>query len=220
MKILIIEDDFTIRTQLAQLLEAYGYESLSLERFENAVADALAAGPDLILLDLGLVGSDGYRICRELREHSAVPIIVVTSRDTETDELMSMRVGADDFITKPYRTPILLARIETLLRRAYGSGGELVTQIGGVALNLGNSTLTYAGQSVELTKNELRILHELMKQRGVIISRDKLMEALWQSDEFVDDNTLTVNINRLRRKLEEIGLADYIITKRGQGYMI
>jgi DNA-binding response OmpR family regulator len=220
-RILIIEDDATIRAELKTMLEKYGYSVAAPDDFTDIANTALTAAPNLILLDLGLPYHDGHRICREIRKSSLVPIIVVTSRNTETDELMSLHLGADDFVAKPYNTQILLTRIENVMRRAYcGNQAETVITVEGVSLNPESSTLSFDGQTEELTKNETRILTLLMKNRGKIISRDRIMTELWQSDEFVDDNTLTVNVNRLRKKLAEIGMAELIQTKRGQGYMI
>ncbi|GHU64419.1 DNA-binding response regulator [Clostridia bacterium] len=219
-KILIIEDDETIRTELKNLLEKYGYEIDTPDSFTDLIPFILTSSPHLILLDLGLPLHDGHYICREIRKHSTIPIIVVTSRNTSTDELMSMNLGADDFIAKPYHTQILLARIENVLRRTYQNSSESTIQVGTVSLNLSNSSISVNGKTQELTKNELRILRLLMRNQGNIISREQIMEELWQTDEFVDDNTLTVNINRLRKKLEETGLSHFIRTKRGQGYII
>ena len=220
-KILIIEDDATIRTELKTMLEKYNYLVIAPYDLTGIVNTAMTAAPNLILLDLGLPYHDGHHICREIRKQSSAPIIVVTSRDTEIDELMSLHLGADDFITKPYNTQILLTRIENVLRRTYGGNqSNTVLEAGGASLNLENSTVSFDGQSQELTKNEARILGLLMKNQGKIISRDQIMAELWQSDEFVDDNTLTVNVNRLRKKLSELGLNELIQTKRRQGYMI
>ncbi len=219
--IYIIEDDETMRSELKTLLEKYGYLCLGGNEFEHVVEDILRTAPQLVLLDINLPVFDGYHICRQLRKHTNIPIIMVTSRNSDVDELISMNLGADDFITKPYNTQILLARIASLLRRAYPNNTpSTVLTYKGVVLDLLKSTIRYAGQEMELTKNELRILHQLMAHPGVISSRDDLMNALWQSDEFVDDNTLTVNINRLRRKLSAIGVNDLLVTKRGQGYRV
>jgi len=219
--ILLIEDDSVIRAELKNLLEKYAYSVVAPEDFNNIITLALTIAPELILLDLGLPSYDGHHICREIRKKSSVPIIVVTSRDTEVDELMSIRLGADDFITKPYNTQILLARIENVLRRAYGgSQTEEILTAKSVSLNLYNSTVSFNNQTQELTKNEVRILRLLMKSQDKIIPREQIMTELWQSDEFVDDNTLTVNINRLRKKLNEIGAGELIQTKRGQGYIL
>ena len=220
MKILIIEDDETIRRELKSLLEKYGYTAVSTEDFQNVVEFTLAEAPQLVLLDINLPVYDGYHICRELRRVTKVPVIVVTSRDSETDELMSMNLGADDFITKPYNTQILLARISALLNRAYNPDASAALSFAGMTLDLGKCLLSGAGGAAELTKNETGIMRLLLKNRDTITSRDELMNELWQSDEFVDDNTLTVNINRLRKKLSEIGLPDALKTRRGQGYSL
>ncbi len=180
----------------------------------------LKAKPHLVLLDLQLPFCDGYTVCRELRRQSDVPVIVVTSRDSELDELMSMNLGADDFVTKPYNTQILLARIASVLSRAWRADSAAKLAHHGLTLDIAASTATAAGQTVELTKNELRILQLLMQGAGRIHTRSEIMEHLWQSDAFIDDNTLTVNINRLRKKLESIGVTGYLVTKRGQGYLV
>ncbi|MDR1292497.1 MAG: response regulator transcription factor, partial [Clostridiales Family XIII bacterium] len=170
--------------------------------------------------DINLPRYDGFHICRELRRESNVPIIVVTSRSSEADELMSMNLGADNFVTKPYNTDILLAKISALLNRAYDAGAAQSLRFGDLTLDTGKSEAGFGGQSVELTKNELRILLLLIERQGNIVSREDMMEALWQTDAFVDDNTLTVNINRLRKKLGGIGATDILKTKRGQGYSL
>ena len=219
-KILIVEDHPPIREELSSFLRKYGYEAKALTDFESVVKDCLDEQADLILLDINLPVYDGYYICREIREQSDVPIIVVTSRDSEMDELMSMNLGADDFITKPYNMQILIARIASLLKRTKHVQKEEIVEYRGLKINVSNSIITYQGTEVELSKNEIRILSCLMKNKGNIVSRDDLMEALWQTNEFVDDNTLTVNVNRLRKKLESVNLKDFIKTRRGQGYII
>ena len=175
-----------------------------------------------MLLDLGLPRYDGYHVCRALRARNAqLPIMVVTSRSDELDELMSMNLGADDFITKPFNPQILLARMARILQRAYpAGGGSPVLSAGGVELDLGSGTACFSGREARLTRNEALLLRQLLRQPGQIVSRDALMNALWQSDQFVDDNTLTVNVARLRRTLEELGLKDVLITRRGQGYQL
>lgn len=220
MKILIIEDNKKIRDELKVFLERYGYEICCLEEFENAAEQVLALHPHLILLDINLPVYDGFLVCREIRKKSGVPIIVVTSRDSDVDELMSMNFGADDFITKPYNTQILLAHIAAILNRTYQTQNEMTHEYAGLLVNISKGTAAYQGKETELTKNELRILDLLMRNQTSITPRDDIMEALWQSNEFIDDNTLTVNINRLRKKLEAIGAFDYIKTKRGQGYSL
>lgn len=219
-KIFIVEDDVKIRTELKILLEKYGYDCVTTEDFAHIPALVLQAKPHLVLLDINLPLFDGYQICREIRAQSALPIIIVTSRDSEMDELMSMNLGADDFITKPYHTQILLARISSVLKRCYRTETSLTVEHNGVELDVSKSMVRHGESEAELTKNELRILHLLMENKGKILSRDDLMNDLWQSDEFVDDNTLTVNINRLRKKLEGIGVTDFLLTRRGQGYMV
>lgn len=220
MKIAIIEDNEKIRTELCEFLNKYNYETVELVNFQTVVEDVLANRPHLILLDINLPVYDGYYVCKEIRAKSNIPIIIVTSRDSEIDELMSMNLGADDFITKPYNTQILLARISSILKRTYQQEINEEIVCDNITLNLSKSIVTCGEQEIDLTKNELRILHLLVKNKGLILSRDTIMEALWQSNEFVDDNTLTVNINRLRKKLEGIGASDYIKTRRGQGYYV
>ena len=218
-RIFIIEDDVKIRNELKAFLEKYGYECMASDGFDNVVDDALISKSHLILLDINLPLYDGYHICREIRRSSDVPIIMVTSRDSDSDELMSMTLGADDFITKPYNTQVLLAHIQSVLKRAYHTESSKTIEHKGVVLDVSKSLVRFKDRQVDLTKNELRILYILMDNRDTIISRDDIMSDLWQSDEFVDDNTLTVNINRLRKKLEGIGIEDFLVTKRGQGYM-
>lgn len=219
-KIFIIEDEEKIRRELGTFLNRYGYDIITSDNFENIVEEALEAEPNLILLDINLPYYDGYYICREIRKTSSVPIIVVTSRDSDMDELMSMNLGADDFITKPYNTEILLARIASIIRRTYRSNDMEIFACRGLKYNLSTSEIEFDDKKQELTKNESKILYTLIKSKEKIVSRDELMKCLWQSDEFVDDNTLTVNINRLRKKLDEIGAVGYLQTKRGQGYIL
>ena len=220
MKIIIIEDDMKIRNELSQFLNKYGYETFAPTSFENIVNDVLGANANLILLDINLPIYDGYYFCREIRKASAIPIIIFTSRDSEVDELMSMNLGADDFVTKPYNTQILLARISSVLKRVYSTEATQEITYSGLTLDISKSMVSFEDREIELTKNEVRILNLLMKNSGKIISRDDIMNALWQSNEFVDDNTLTVNINRLRKKLEDIGVNNFLKTKRGQGYLV
>lgn len=220
-KIFIIEDEDKIREQLTTFLKRYGYEAVSSTNFENITEEALNSEPSLILLDINLPYFDGYYVCREIRKKSNVPIIVVTSRDSDMDELMSMNLGADDFITKPYNTQILLARIASILKRTYGNNvGHNILTYKNIKLDLSNATVTYNNESLELTKNDVKILSYLINNKGSIVSRDALMEHLWKADYFVDDSTLSVNITRLRKKLEEIGIENLIETRRGLGYII
>lgn len=218
---MIVEDDNIILQELNNLLTSYGYECITLgEHFEDATNIILHKNPDLILLDINLPGVQGFHICREVRKQSDVPIIMVTSCDTQMDELMGMQVGADDFVTKPFHKQILLARIEALLKRTYKSSKSTVIEHDGIKIYFEQGKVQYKECEAELTRNEMRILNLMIKNVGCIVSRDEMMEELWQSDEFVDDNTLTVNVNRLRHKLDEIGKENFIVTKRGQGYMI
>lgn len=220
-KIFIIEDEEKIRRELGTFLNKYGYDVLTSDNFENIVEEALKAAPNVVLLDINLPYYDGYYICREIRKNSNVPIIVVTSRDSDMDELMSMNLGADDFITKPYNTQILLARIASIIRRTYNNNTDMeIFSHRELKYNLSTSEIEFEGKKQELTKNESKIIYILIKNKEKIVSRDELMKALWQSDEFVDDNTLTVNINRLRKKIDEIGAVGYLQTKRGQGYIL
>lgn len=219
-KIIIIEDTDTIREELKTFLTRYGYHVTAPTNFENIIDYTLWESPDLILLDINLPIFDGYHICREIRKSSDVPIIVVTSRDSDMDELMSMNLGADDFITKPYNTQILLARIASILRRAHGSNAQDMISYNDLKLNLSNSSITYKGSTTELTKNELKILSCLIKNKGKIVSRDDLMDYMWNSEIFVDDNNLSVNVTRLRKKLQEVGMKENIETRRGLGYIL
>lgn len=219
-KIIIIEDVQTIREELKTFLTRYDYEVLAPSNFETIIDYTLKEDPDLVLLDINLPIFDGYHICREIRKVSDMPIIVVTSRDSEMDELMSMNLGADDFITKPYNTQILLARIASILRRVYGSNTQDTISYNDLKLNLSNGSITYKGNTTEVTKNELKILSCLIKSKGKIVSREDLMDFMWNSDIFVDDNNLSVNITRLRKKLQEIGMKENIETRRRLGYIL
>ncbi len=218
--IYVVEDDAAIRGELVEVLERNGFEVAAATAFDHVVEDILAAQPALVLLDLTLPGTDGQFICRELRASSDVPLIVLTSRVTEIDEVMSMTMGADDFIAKPYRARVLVARIQALLRRTSDAEGKSALEHNGLTLDLSRSVARAAGGEVELTKNEMRILALLMRRAGTIVSREALMRDLWDSDAFVDDNTLTVNINRLRATLEKIGVSGYLTTHRGRGYAV
>ena len=218
-KIIIVEDTEKIRNELKEFLSKYGYDVKVPKDFKNIINYIFEENPDLILLDINLPVFDGYYICREIRSKSDVPIIIVTSRDIEMDELMSMNLGADDFITKPYNTQILLARISSILRRVNSSSSQLLMH-NGLNLNLSSGSISYNNNISELTKNELKILNYLILNKEKIVSRDELMEYLWSSEAYVDDNTLSVNVTRLRKKLEEIGLKNVIETRRGLGYIL
>lgn len=222
-RVFVVEDDAPIRNEVIEVLERQGFEVSYCLTFDRVVEDILVADPDLVLLDLTLPGTDGQLICRELRQQSNIPVIVLTSRVTEVDEVMSMTMGADDFISKPYSARVLVARIQALLRRAQPSfAGVRGLEHKGLRLDLSRSCAIAreTGESIELTKNEMRILSLLMNHAGSIVSREAIMRDLWDSDAFVDDNTLTVNINRLRSTLEKIGVTGYLTTHRGRGYSV
>lgn len=219
-KVFIIEDDSSLRRELATVLELDGYEPCTCTNFADAAQEVLTAGPDAVILDLRLPGTDGLSICRGIRAESEVPILVLTSSDTEFDEVMSMKLGADDYLTKPYRPAVLLAHVARLLQRANNSSGSHIEHAG-IALDIARATVCHAGNEVSLSRNETCILATLIRAKGAIVSRQDLMMALWQTDEFVDDNTLTVNVNRLRRALERAGApSDALKTHRGLGYSL
>ena len=219
-KILIVEDTVKIRNELKELLIRYGYEVEAPSDFNNIVEHVNKEKPHLILLDINLPVYDGYYICREIRKTCDVPIIIVTSRDSEMDELMSMNLGADDFVTKPYNIQILLARIASIIKRTYKNNISDVLIYKELTLNLSRGTISVNNSEFEITKNEHKILNCLMKNKGNIVTRDELMEYLWTSELFIDDNTLTVNVNRLRKTLQNTGMKDVIETRRGIGYIM
>lgn len=220
-KILIIEDDEKLRCELETFLNKNGFLATSLKKFDNAVEDILKIQADLLLLDINLPYTDGEFICKEIRKTSNVPIIMVTSRDSEMDELLSLNYGADQYVTKPYNIQILLAKIVGLLKRNQNAGNNPdKIDCGEFVLNTAGRIIEKEDNKVELTKNEYKILEYLVIHRQQVISRDEIMDYLWESEEFVDDNTLNVNIKRLRMKLEELGLTDQIETRRGQGYLL
>ena len=221
-RIFIIEDDAALRRELTHLLELSGYAVGACEgNFAQAAASALAFNPDCIVLDLKLPGTDGHSICRDVRAASSVPVLMLTSSESEFDEVMSMNLGADDYVVKPYRPAVLLAHLQALLRRTATAAPALVMRHKGVTLNIGEASVSYEGRTAELTRNELRILQTLMRDPGMVVSRSDLMYALWESDAFIDDNTLTVNVNRLRKTLASLGVPDdFLVTRRGQGYSV
>ena len=219
--IMIIDDNEQLQNEIGNIMIRNGYSIIKPNDFSNIPYLVKENKPSLILLDINLPESDGFKICTEIRSFSNVPIIFITSRDTNIDELMGITLGGDDFITKPYNTQILLARINSLIKRVYPNEGITdVIEYNGVKVNILASTVEYNGKFLELTKNELKILHYLLNNRGKIVSRVDIMEYLWDSSMFVNDNTLTVNIGRIRSKIEELGVKDYIKTKRGQGYLV
>ena len=220
-KILIVEDDKKLREELEIFLNKNGYKTKILEDFSNTIEDILNEKADLVLLDINLPKFDGEYILKEIRKVSEVPIIIITSRDNEMDELLSMNYGADHYVTKPFNIQILLAKIASVLRRSTA----LETSFDKIdshefILNISKSLIEKDEKKIELTKNELKILHFLVQRRGKIVSREEIMEYLWDSESFIDDNTLTVNMTRLRNKLDQLGLKELIATKRGQGYIL
>lgn len=221
-RLLVVEDDAAIRDGIVELLCRNGYAAAAVTDFADVAGQILAAAPDLVLLDLNLPGVDGGFTCREVRAASQVPIIAVTSRDTDMDELVTLSAGADDFVTKPYNDQVLLARIASLLKRSYGEGAAASARISvrGVTLDAARCEVTHDGRTAELTKNELRILALLMRSAGQVVSRQRIQEELWESDDFVDDNTLTVNVSHLRQTLARIGVEGFIGTRRGLGYIV
>ncbi len=220
-KILIVEDDKKLRKELETFLTKHGFIAKGLEKFDNTIQDILNENADLILLDINLPYTDGEFVCKEVRKTSDVPIIMVTSRDNEIDELMSLNYGADQYVTKPYNIQILLAKINGLLKRNKKSDKEMQEiDCDGFKLNIAERVIKKDDRKIELTKNEYTILYYLCINRGRIVSRDEIMDYLWESEEFIDDNTLSVNVKRLRGKLEELGLVDRIETRRGQGYIL
>lgn len=219
-KIMIIEDDQMLREELSLLLENEGYQVVSITDFTDMTKQILASAPDLILLDLGLPGRDGLSVCAELRKNSSLPIIIVTSRDSMADEFRGLSLGGDDYITKPYDAPILLARIKSVLRRSAGIPEADMVEANGLRLSLTKGTVSLNDRTVELTRNELKILAHLMTHAGEIVSRADLIDVLWENQIYIDDNTLSVNITRLRTKLKCLGLPDCIRTRRGMGYQL
>ena len=219
-KIMIIEDDPAVREELTLLLANEGYQSIAVTSFHNIIQQIKEASPDLILLDLGLPGQDGLALCAKLRQDSETPIIFVTSRNSTADEMAALCMGGDDYISKPYNIPLLLTRIKVVLRRSIPKAEPDYTEINGLRLNPTKGTASANNLTAELTRNEIQILAYLMAHAGKIVSRADLIEALWNSKIYIDDNTLSVNITRLRDKLKELGLTDYIKTRRGIGYQI
>ena len=219
-KIAVVGDDKVLRQALESLLKENGYETFCLEKYDKAEDEILCAEPDLVLLDILLPGTNGQEILRNLRQKSQVPVIMVTSREGDMDQILAMSYGADDYITKPYNPTLLLLKMEALFRRIQPGAPQEEVEYRGILLNLLRSTMTYQGEERVLSKNEFSILYYLIKNQGRIVSRDELMDHLWDCNDFIDDNTLTVNINRLRKKLEEAGIQGAIQTRRGQGYLL
>ena len=216
--ILIIEDEDTIRTELKFFLLTAGYEVTAITEFNDVAKQAKQLAPDLILLDINLPNTSGFDICAQIRLFSNLPIIFVTSRNSNMDELNSVILGGDAYITKPYYTPLLLAKINQLLKKSHNDVKELI--VNNVTIHLNSYQVSKDSAIIDLSKNEFKILYLLMEHHGKVLSRNQIIEHLWDNQLFVDDNTLTVNITRVRNKLESIGANNYIKTIRGQGYMI
>lgn len=221
-KIMIVEDDDKIRKILLENVIKWGFEGAAVEEFSDIFSEFSRYSPHLILMDINLPYFDGFYWCNKIREVSNLPIIFISSRNSNMDIIMAINMGGDDFIQKPFSLEVLMAKINALMRRSYSyvNTQTTVLEYKNVILNVKDNSTIYNDNKVELTKNEFQIFYTLMKNNGSVVSRDKIMRNLWEDASFVDDNTLTVNINRLRKKLEDIGLKDFIITKKGQGYMI
>jgi len=221
MRILIVEDDRGIAESVARLARAWELEAVCVSDFRDVLGEFRAVKPELVLLDIALPYFNGYYWCEAIRRESKVPILFISSAADNMNIVMAMNLGADDFITKPFSGEVLMAKIHALLRRAYDyAAAPARLEYRGATLDPTDLTLLYRGEKIELTKNEHRILLTLMEQRGKIVSRERLMEVLWATDAFVDENTLTVNVGRLRRKLESAGLSGAIVTKHGVGYSL
>lgn len=220
-RILIVEDDLTIASTLKDHLEKWQYQVSYIEDFDHIIESFISFDPQLVLLDIALPYFNGYHWCQEIRKLSAVPIVFISSSNDNMNIVMAMNMGGDDFISKPFDINVVVAKIQAIMRRTYSMNSQNnIIEHNGVILNLSDTKLHYGGEIIELTKNEFRILETLMENHGKVISRDDVIARLWESESFIDDNTLTVNVTRLRKKLETIGLKDYIKTKKGLGYVI
>lgn len=220
-KIFIVEDDSVIAGAVARHMESWGCQVHCVENFQKVLAEFVAFDPQLVLLDISLPFFNGYHWCNEIRRLSKVPIIFISSASDNMNIVMAMNMGGDDFIAKPFDLHVLAAKVQAVLRRTYDFSGQTsLLEHRGAILNMGDATLTYEGSRVGLTKNEYKILQTLLENKGRAVSRDTLMNKLWETDCYVDENTLTVNVTRLRRKLEGVGLSGFIITKKGIGYLV
>lgn len=220
-KIFMVEDDEIIARSIREHLQAWNYDVCCVEDFSNVVAEFVRFDPQLVLMDITLPFFNGYHWCSEIRKISKVPVIFLSSAADNMNIVMAVNMGADDFIPKPFDLEVLTVKIQAMLRRSYdfaGTGSMLEHK--GAILNLNETTLTYQEQKIELTKNEFRILEILMENKEKVVSRETLMTKLWESDNYVDENTLSVNVNRLRKKLEALGLEEFILTKKGIGYRL
>ena len=220
-RIMIVEDDKRIAQAISKQISMWNIESVCVNDFRNIMGELAECKPHLVLLDISLPFYNGYYWCEEIRQVSKVPIIFLSSASDNMNIVMAMNMGGDDFIAKPFDMGVLIAKIQAVLRRTYDFTASVsIIEHKGLILNTENNTLTYKGENIDLTKNEYRIIHVLMTNRDKVVSREKLMEKLWESDSFVDENTLTVNVNRLRKKLDAIGAKNMIATKHGIGYIL
>ena len=220
-KILIVEDDKIIVREMKKYMENWGYEAATIQNFKEILSEFAAFSPQLVLMDISLPFYSGYYWCEKIRQISKVPIIFVSSASDNMNIIMAVNMGGDDFIAKPFDFQVLMAKIQAILRRTYDfADNSNLIEHKGLIFNLSDLTVLYNGKKAELTKNEARILQQLLEKKGKIVSRDSLMMRLWETDSFVDDNTLSVNVNRLRKKLEQLGLESFITTKKGAGYLI
>lgn len=220
-RILIVEDDRAIADAMARHIESWGFETRCAKDFSNVTGEFVAFDPQLVLLDVSLPSFNGYHWCAEIRKLSSVPVMFVSSASDNMNIVMAMNMGGDDFIAKPFDLNVLMAKLQALLRRAYDFGGQAALfEHRGAVLNASDASLNYRGNKIPLTRNECRILLTLMRAKGAVVDRETLMQRLWETDCFVDENTLTVNVARLRRKLEGAGLDGFICTKKGMGYQI
>lgn len=220
-RILIIEDDFSLAEAMKKQIESWGNEVLCAEDFQNIISVFAEYDPHIVLVDIMLPFFNGYYWCTEIRKISDVPIVFISSASDNMNVIMAMNMGGDDFIAKPINLEVMTSKIQAILRRAYDMGTKIpVLEHRGAVLNLNDTTLTYNGECIGLTRNDFRILQTLMENKGKVVSRDALMTKLWQIDVYVEENTLTVNVNRLRKKLENVGLTDFITTKIGSGYIV
>lgn len=221
-KLFIVEDDFVLAEEMKKALDKWGFEARVVEDFNNILKNFLEQAPHAVLMDINIPSFDGFYWCKKIREVSSVPIIFVSSRESNMDVIMAINNGGDDYIQKPFDISVLVAKLQAIMRRTYeyGRGEESVLQCQGLLLNLNDATMQANDQIIELTKNEFKILKLLIQNRGKVVSRQLLMKKLWDDDVYVNENTLTVNVNRLRTKLGELGFIDFISTKKGMGYMV
>ena len=220
-RILIVEDEAGIAEAVQARMARWGLQAETVTDFRKVMDDFARVRPHLVLMDISLPYMNGYHWCAEIRKVSPVPVIFVSSASDNMNIIMAVNMGADDFIAKPFDPDVLIAKVQALLRRSYDyASAAPVLEHRGAVLNTGDNSLTWNGEKLDLSRNEYRILLTLMQEKGKIVSREKLMEALWQTDSFVDENTLTVNVGRLRRKLDAAGLKDFIVTKHGEGYLV